>query len=155
MEIGAEIVEGHISVNQVSIGIQLLESLLQLVVLVPDLAYQLFQNVLHGHNSQGAAIFVNDHSNVGFVRLEQLEQIVDLLRGMDENGRRNDLLNAFGGDSVTGVKVFLVDHTHHLVDVVFKHQKPREMGLGKALAISSLEASMLTACRSTRGVKIS
>ena len=61
-----KVVKAHLGVDQVGIGGQLGDGRLLLVVLVPDLADQLLQNVLHRDDAAGAAVFVDHDGHVSW-----------------------------------------------------------------------------------------
>ena len=65
----------------------LLVVLHDLVVLVPDVAHQLLQDILHGDDTQGTAVLVQHNGKVRLIGLEVAEQVVDALPLMDEQGR--------------------------------------------------------------------
>ena len=72
-----KVVKAHLGVDQVGIGGQLGDGRLLLVMLVPDLADQLLQNVLHRDDAAGAAVFVDHDGNMGLGLLELFEQLAD------------------------------------------------------------------------------
>ena len=47
----------------VPLGLKLLN---HLIVLIPNFAHQFLQNILHRHDSHGAAVFIHNHCHVGF-----------------------------------------------------------------------------------------
>ena len=56
-----------------------------LVAFVPDIAYQLLQDVLHRHNAHGAAVVVSDHRQMGFGTLQLVEE-EGYLHGLVDKG---------------------------------------------------------------------
>ena len=60
------------AVDQVHVFADLVERLDDLVVLVPDLAHQLLDNVLQRHDAFGAAEFIDDDREMRFVLLQKL-----------------------------------------------------------------------------------
>ena len=69
-EVICKIIKAHFRIDQIGIRRYLPDRRLLLIVLIPDLADQLFQNILHGHDAVGAAVFINNDRNVRFGLLE-------------------------------------------------------------------------------------
>ena len=104
-----------------------------LVVLVPDVAYQLLQDVLHGDDTQSTAVLVQHHGQVGLVGLEVAEQVVNALALMDEQGRGDQLLQGLVGEALGGEDVLGMEDAYDLVDAVLVDQQAGEAGLLKEL----------------------
>ena len=107
----------------------LLVVLHDLVVLIPDVAHQLLQDVLHGDDTQSTAVLVQHHGQMGLVGLEVAEQVVDALTLMDEQGRGDQLLQGLVSQSLGSEDVFGMNHAHDLVDAVLVDQQAGEAGL--------------------------
>ena len=104
-----------------------------LVVLVPDVAYQLLQDVLHGDDAQGTAVLVQDNGQVGLIGLKVAEQVVDALALMDEQGRGDELIQGLIGEALGGEHVLGVDDADDLINAVLVDQQAGEAGLLKEL----------------------
>ena len=102
-------------------------------MLIPDLANQLFQNVLHGDDTQRAAVAVVDDGDVGFFLLQQLEQVGNLQRFGHEHRRGHDFGKLLAVHDTVVVEVALVDDTHDVVDIFIINQQAGETALVKDL----------------------
>ena len=98
-------------------------------MLVPDVAHQLLQDVLHGHDTQGATVLIQHHGQMGLVGLQLTEQIVDALTLMDEQGRRDQFLQGLVGKTLGGKHVLGMENAHDLVDALLVNQQTGEAGL--------------------------
>ena len=124
----AEVGEVAAAVDAEGVLGDLLVVLHHLVVLVPDVAYQLLQDVLHGDDTQRTAVLVQHHGQVGLVGLEVAEQVVDALTLMDEQGRGDQLLQGLVGEALGGEDVLGMEDAHDLVDAVLVDQQTGEAG---------------------------
>ena len=88
---------------------------LHLIVLVPDFAHQLFQNVLHGDDTGGAAVLVRNHGHLAAGALHQLQRSADLRRFRHEQGLFHQLLQGAGALLQPVEKVLLVQNAHDMV----------------------------------------
>ena len=86
-------------------------------MLIPDLAHQLFQDVLHGDDAQGAAVAVGDHGDVGFFPLQQPQQDGDPDGFGNEQGRGHEGGQGLAALQAVGVKIALMNDAHDVVDV--------------------------------------
>ena len=100
-------------------------------MLVPNFANQLFQNVFHSDDAQSAAVFVDNHGNMGLGSTELVQKISDLFRLVNENGRGHYFLQGLICNAAVHIEVLNIQHTHDIVDVFFIDQKPGKTGLGK------------------------
>ena len=130
----AEVLQIATAINAEGILGDLLVVLDDLVVLVPDVADQLLQDVLHGDDAQSAAVLVQNHGQVGLVGLQVTEQIVDTLALMDVDGRGDELFQGLVGQTLGGEDILGVDNAHDLIDAVLVDQETGEAGLLKELA---------------------
>ena len=109
--------------DEVAVVLLLLELLDDLVVLVPDLAHQLLHDILQGDQALGAAVLVHHNDHVGFLPLEDAQQLGDLgVAGGIEHGAQH-LLHA-GQAAVAGrVEILLMDDADDIVDVLVVHRQ--------------------------------
>ena len=119
----AEIGQATAAVDAEGVLGDLLIVLDDLVMLVPDIAYQLLQDILHGDDTQSTAVLVQDDGQVGLVSLEVAEQVVDALALMDEQGGRDDLIQGLIREALGGEDVLGVDDADDLVDAVLVDQQ--------------------------------
>ena len=94
------------------------EQLHHFVVLVPDLAHQFLHDILHGDNTLGAAVLVNDDGHMGLVPLEHPQQFGNLggTSGVLNGGlQMEDIAEA----AVTGrIKILLMNQADDIIDIV-------------------------------------
>ena len=93
-------------------------------MLIPDLADEFFQNVLHRHNAAGAAVFVDHDGDVRFGLLELFEQQTDGLHLQRVDRREQDLAQRLVRHAAADIKVFLVDGAENIVDRILIDQEP-------------------------------
>ena len=130
----AEVGQITAAVDAEGVFADLLIVLDDLVMLVPNVAYQLLQNVLHGDDTQSAAVLIQYYGQMGLIGLQVAEQIVDALALMDEQGRGNELIQSLIGETFGGEYVLGVDDAHDLVNAVLVDQQAGEAGLFKELS---------------------
>lgn len=133
VEVRVKIIKGHVAVDHKGVGVQLADGFLHGIVLVPDFADQLLEDILHGHDALGPAIFVDDDRDVGLVGLQKLKQVVDLFRGENEDRLGHDFRDGLGRNAAAHVEILLVDHADDLIDVLFIHQQPGKVRLCEGL----------------------
>ena len=87
-------------------------------MLIPDLAHQLLQDVLHGDDAAGAAVLIHHHGHVGLGLLELGEEMADglALQGEDHGGE--ELREGLLRDALADVEVLLVEDAQDIVDAV-------------------------------------
>ena len=124
----AEVLQVAAAINAEGVLGDLLIVLNDLIMLVPDVAYQLLQNVLHGNDAQGAAVLIQNHGQVGLVGLQGAEQVVDTLALMDVEGRGDQIIKRLVGKALGGEDVLGMDDAHDLVDAVLVDQQTGEAG---------------------------
>ena len=107
MEEAREILEVHTRIDQIRIGSCLADEDLHLVVLVPDLADQLFENVLHRHNAARSAVLVDHDGDMRLLLLDLLEKPADRLVFQHENRRHENVADGLFRDAAADVKIFL------------------------------------------------
>ena len=126
-----EVVKAHLGVDQIGVGGQLGDGCFLFVVLVPDLADQLLQNVLHRDDAAGAAVFVDHDGHVRLGLLELFEQLADGLHLQRVDRREQDLAQGLIRDAAADVEVLLVDGAEDVVDGILIDEKPRIFRLGE------------------------
>ena len=101
-------------------------------MLIPDLAHQLLQDVLHGDDAAGAAVLIHHHGHVGLGLLELGEELADglALQGEDHGGK--ELREGLFRDALADVEVLLVQHAQDIVDAVPVDDEAGVAGLGEA-----------------------
>ena len=83
---------------------------------IPDLTYQLFQNVLHRNDSQRAAKIIDHDRNVGLLVLEHLQNVPDFGMLVDEQRLRHDLGDGLIGHFAVDIEILLMENAHDLID---------------------------------------
>ena len=63
-EVIGKVVKAHLRIDQIGIGGYFGDRRFLFVVLIPDLADQLLQNILHRHDPTGAAVFIDDDGDI-------------------------------------------------------------------------------------------
>ena len=92
-------------------------------MLVPDLADQLFQNVLHRHNAAGAAVFINHDGHMGLGLLKLFEQQTDGFHLQRIHRRQNDLPERLVRHAAADIKVLLMNGAENIIDRILIDQK--------------------------------
>ena len=77
-------------------------------MLIPDLAHQLLQDVLHGDDAAGAAMLIHHHGHMGLGLLEMSEELADGLALQGEDHGSEDLRQGLFRDALADVEVLLV-----------------------------------------------
>ena len=85
-----------------------------LVVFIPDVANQLFQDVLHSYDAQSTAVLIRDDCHVCLGPLQSLEQGAYFDAGRDVHRLRHD-----GGESAVRyaavIEILLVNNADYVV----------------------------------------
>ena len=81
------IIQIRAAIHQITAVGQLAVFLDHFIVLIPDFADQLLQNVLHGDDTEHAVVLIHHHSHVGFRLLKHFQKIGNLGVLHDERGR--------------------------------------------------------------------
>ena len=102
--------------DQVAAVLLLLEDLDDLVMLIPDLAHQLLQNILQRDDTLGAAVLIHNHGHMGLVLLESAQQFRDLGACSGIEHRRLQVGDHVLAPVTGGIKVLLMDEAHDIVD---------------------------------------
>ena len=130
-----------------------------LVVLVDDLADDLFEHVFHGDQAGNAAVFVQHHGHVVPRPLELLQQDVDRLGLGHEVGlaqqRRPGRVRSVGPLGQFGQQVLGVENADDVVAVLVVDRDPRDGPPDDELRASCQESDMGIEIMSVRGVMIS
>ena len=101
----------------------LAEGLHHLVVLIPDLAHQLLQDILHGQQALGAAVLVHHDGHVGLFLLQRPQQEPQLRVGGGVVDRRDAPGDAALPVVAGGVEVLFMDDAHDVVHVLVVHRQ--------------------------------
>ena len=89
-----------------------------LVVFVPDLAHQLFKNVLEGDDALGAAVFVHDDCHVMVLLPQSAQQLGDLGGAGGVEGGGDEVLHRDGLFQTGDVEILLMDDADDVVNGV-------------------------------------
>ena len=130
-EVAYEVVHIHCPVHGKAVLAGLLDCLCDLVMLVPDLAYQLLQYILHSYHSAGAAVFVQHHRHVGLLSLQELEYAAYLLVFQHIHRRGDYMAYIPVNYAVARIKVLLVYHAYYVVNIPIIHRQAGILCLGK------------------------
>ena len=104
-----------------------------LVVLIPDLAHQLFQNILQRDDALGTAVLIHHYSQMMVLLPQSAQQLGDLGRtggvqgGLDQLFQRGLLFQA------CQIEVLFVHHTDDVVNGVVVHRQAGIARFGKGL----------------------
>ena len=92
LEFIAKILKVYGAINDKCVLCDLLVFLNDLIVLIPNISDELFQNILHRNDSERSAVFVNNNGNVRFLLLKMLQKVDDLFGFVDKHGLRHNIL---------------------------------------------------------------
>ena len=70
-----KIIQRNRTINLVMTVVKFFDGLLNFIMFISDFAYQFFQYIFHGNNSQRAAVFINDDGDMRFLNLKHLQDI--------------------------------------------------------------------------------
>ena len=118
-----KIIKAHFRIDQIGIRRYLPDRRLLLIVLIPDLADQLFQNILHGHDAVGAAVFINNDRNVRFGLLELFQQQTDRFHLQRVDRRQQDVPKRPFCNAAPNVEILLVNGAEDVVNRVLIDQQ--------------------------------
>ncbi len=123
---GEHFVQLKVAVHQIFVVADFVVRALDLLVLVPDLADDLLEQILHRHNAQRAAVFVGDDRHVHLGALEVAEDFAELLGFKDKIRRLQQALQV--GHVAVGKRfkiVARVQDADNIVGRVFKDRNAR------------------------------
>ena len=100
---------------------------------IPDFAHQLLQNVFHGDQSVGAAVFVQHHGHVGFGLLQLPQQVADFFAGQHEFHRAHQFGQGPIGNTRGGEKVLLMNDAADVVNGFYVNRQPGIAAFGEGL----------------------
>ena len=92
-------------------------------MLVPDLAHQLLQDVLHGQQALGAAVLIHHDGHVGLFFLQRPQQQAQVRIGGGIVDRRDAAGDVALAPVAGGVEVLLMDHAHDVIHVLVVHRQ--------------------------------
>ena len=94
-------------------------------------AHQLLHDVLQGDQALGAAVLVHHDDHVGLLLLEDAQQVGDLgvSGGVEHIAHKG--AHILPAVEAGGVEILLVDHAHHVVDVLMVDRDAGEAALGE------------------------
>ena len=78
IELFIHLVDACRSGHEVFVFGNFLDFLYNRIMLIPDFADELFEDIFHGDDTVGAAEFINDNGNMRFLRLHFFQQRADL-----------------------------------------------------------------------------
>ena len=102
------------------------------VVFVVDLAHDLLEHILDGHQAGDAAVLIDDDGDVIAVGAELPEQVVETLGFRNEHRRPQDLADAQFLASVYPQEILGQEDAYDLVQIAIHHRKARMAALDDA-----------------------
>ena len=100
-------------------------------MLVVDLAHQLLQHVLQGHDAVGAAKLIQQDYQMGLRSPEQLEQVADGEAGRCKDRFLHDLRDLRAALVGLLVEILLVQDADDMVQVLMIHGYPGKPGVAE------------------------
>ena len=98
---------------------------------IPDLTDKLFQDILHGNNTVGAAEFIDDDGNMRFFRLHFLQKRTNLCILRHKESRADDAAQRFVRVVNMVMKIFLIYNSHNVVNIIVVYRQPGKAGVGE------------------------
>ena len=117
------VLQGHGAVEDKHIVGQLLVLLFLVVIFVLHIADDGFQQVLHGDDTGGAAVLIDNNCHLGFLFFKGFKQVGASFGFRDKNCRTDELGNRLGGHLLAGFRDTLqhilgIDDSNDVIDVV-------------------------------------
>ena len=131
IQVVEEFCQIHIAGAFPAVLIQLLPVVYNVVVFIPDFAYQLFQHIFHSDNTHDAAIFVSHDNHMGLMAAEFIHDVMEFHGFGDVNRFQQQVrqLNILVVHQFFQ-QMFDVQNAHHMVNGAFIHRISGKLGFG-------------------------